>query len=355
LATQALVAVHGMGQDTADSFKEEIRAALEAAVDSYPSHSWGDVKTQFDIIPIAYNDIFDEYRERMADRGRSVRDRLNSLPGTSNVAVTVVNEIEEIEAEIDDDDFFKTHFLDVIFYRYTVLGEPVRIRAGRHIADAVREYGSANVHLLGYSLGSAVLHDTLTKLYGPMQFTADGRARNLDANTHYLASIYMVANVSRLLESSWAHVKTSVVRPGELGIAAQFQEFRHKLDPFTWPKAFDPTNNGEWISQTDWSLNAYRLFEPTEVTAANTHSLTHYLKNPAVHLPLLANLVRFRPRVADKKAAMDEYLKATALGKAQALEDTFENLNVTDPSSVMTFVKTAKAFIAFVKSFGENF
>lgn len=357
MAKQAMVAVHGMGQATSASFKTSIQQALQEALKQYEGYETEQIDEYVDIIPAAYNDIFDTYREAMAARGKSVAERLAAIPRSSNIAFETIERISGIEKEIADDDFFKTHFLDVIFYRFTVLGEPVRIRVGKAIAEAVANYNSTNVHVLAHSLGTSVVHDALTKLYGPTQFHDEkGQAMNLSATQHRLASIAMVSNVSRVLESDWARVAQSPVRPGALGITSEFTEFRHKLDPFTWVRPFNVNNNGVWISQDDWQKQVYALIEPSEVSAANTHDLVHYLKNPAVHLPLLAKLTRFkfRPKKAAREAAMAKYLATTGRGHAQALEEAFESIDLGELDSLRAFAKAAQAMHAFVSSFGEQ-
>ena len=76
-----------------------------------------------------------------------------------------LNNLQIALSNIDDDDFFNTHWLDVFFYVFTEIGEHIRIRLGEQVADAVATVngGASRVHLLGHSLGCAVIHDTLAK------------------------------------------------------------------------------------------------------------------------------------------------------------------------------------------------
>jgi hypothetical protein len=123
-----------------------------------------------------------------------------------------------------------------------------------------------------------VLHDALAKGYGPENISsATGRVLNLSTITHRLGGVHMVANVSRALQSFVA-VGSSVVRPGELGCTSNFLEYRHRLDPITKIRQFNPTDNDGWVPH-DVFKSAYQLIEPTSVSAANART-RHYLLTP---------------------------------------------------------------------------
>ena len=97
------------------------------------------------------------------------------------------------------------------------------------------------------------------------------------------------------------------------------------------------------------------LREPSEVTSANTHALSHYLQNPTVHFDLFTQLFNFEPGAPATAKAIENYQATTAEGKASALEDAIEALDLSDSNSVKRFMKAAKAVKEFVTAFGDNF
>jgi hypothetical protein len=62
----------------------------------------------------------------------------------------------------------------------------------------------------------------------------------------------------------------------------------HACDPFTLVQPFHepPTGWGEAVP----GLSGYQDVEVDAITDWNTHDFSHYLRDPAVHLPLLENL-----------------------------------------------------------------
>jgi hypothetical protein len=165
--------------------------------------------------------------------------------------------------------------------------------------------------------------------------------------------VHMVANVSRALQT-FIKVGSSIVRPGELGCTSVFVEYRHKLDPITMIKPFDPTETGGWIRPEIFRL-VYSLITPSSVTAANVHALNHYLTIPVVHLTLFRLLFDFRPKKQEQEAGADAYLATTVEGKAKALQTAFSGLQPTDPESLRAMLDAAKALKDMVLGFKEEF
>lgn len=354
MARQQLIVVHGMGQHTADSFREEFVTACEEAAGLYDSLRGAAVAGRFDLIPVEYNDIFDEFRAELAERAQPLAERLGAIAGTLPLASTLVARINAVESEITDDSFFRTHWLDVLLYRFTLLNERVRLRLAEVLGRTIAQHAAANVHVLGHSLGTAVVHDTLAKAYGPDQLVGpDGSDHSLSTTTHRLGSVHMLANVSRALQS-FIDVKASVVRPGARGCASEYLEYRHRLDPIARVRPFDPTDNGRWVSHRVFR-KAYALATLTSVTRANTHAIGHYLLNPRVHLPLFRLLFRFRPRQREVERASERFFARTLQGHAERLEEAFEAFQPGDEDAVRDLVRAAQAMKALVESFGEEF
>lgn len=345
-----LLLVHGMGQHTADSFKKEFNSAIKDAFNLY-SHLAGSSADDFvDIVSIGYNEIFDDYRELMAERSRPINERLKELPNDGIDLATAAKEINEIESNIGEDEFFKTHWLDVIFYRFTVLGELVRIRVAKKIAEAIATVngGSQRVHLLGHSLGTSVVHDSLAKLYNEKFIIED--LSHLSIHMHKIGSLHLIANTSRVLQS-FIDVDKSVVKPGDGGCISRFFEYRHELDPITWPAPFNPTDNGGWISNDSWYFKRYQLIRPTSITSerGNTHSIGHYILNPLVHIQLFKKVFGIQLTDDQITDGHEKYIDQTLSGVAQDLENSLESLRTINLENVAGLIKAAQRLYAFIE------
>jgi hypothetical protein len=354
VAKKKLIVVHGMGQHDDASVQKEVVDGLSTAFKFYSSLKGESVENKIDILPVSYNSFFDDYRKKLAERSGSLGERLAAIDTSVPFPLEVIQRINKLEADLAQDEFFTTHWLDVILYFLTLLCEPVRLKVAEAVANAIAEVGGANVHVLGHSLGSAVVHDALAKAYGPDNLIAGtGKVLNLSPIEHRLGGVHMLANVSRALQT-FVKVGSSIVRPGPLGCTSVFLEYRHKLDPIARIRPFNPTNNDGWVPHDVFQF-VYSLIEPSSVTDANVHGLGHYLITPMVHLPLFQLLFGFRPKKAEQSAGEQAYFATTVLGKAQALQAAFGDFAPTDPDSLRAILDAAKALKDMVLGFKEAF
>ncbi len=355
MAKKHLLVVHGMGQHTNDSVKAEVADAFTTAFSRYESLKNKKVADLIEIVPVTYADVFDTFRQQRATSSESLSKWLAGVNGMQSLPLRAVAEVNDIETSLGSDTFFNTHWLDVLLYRFTFLSERIRLKVAAAVGKAITDaQGSTNVHVLGHSLGTAVLHDSLAKAYGPENIESDGKALNLNGVSDRLGGIHMVANVSRSLQT-FVTVGSSIVRPGPLGCTGVFAEYRHRLDPIPMIRPFNPTNNGEWVPQSIFT-SVYSLQGPTPVTEANVHRLGHYLLIPEVHRALFRALFNFAPKKAEKTAGEALYLATTVIGKAKALQAAFGDLGgAASEESVKKLLETAKALKDMVQSFGEQF
>ena len=345
MTKQTLIVVHGMGVHKPAPFKKEVVGALKKAFGLYESLKNKNPVDEIDVSVFVYDKLFERHRAAI-DADEDLLNALRAVSGEFAILGDAAAGINALDASLKEDRFFNTHWLDVVLYRYTLLSEAIRIRLGALIADAVAKKGSSNVHVLGHSLGTAVVHDTLAKLYGP-----EPEERKLSNDQSRLGSVHMVANVSRLLQT-FRKVGSSEVRPG-IGCCSFFCEYRHKLDPIPRFKPFDPTNNGQWVPHETWKKR-YELIEPSAVTKANVHSLDHYLLDPMVHVPLFELILDHGLKAAEKRNAEKNFNKLTLAGRAEVLQQSLETFNFSEPS-ITKLLNAAKDMKDIVEQFGEDF
>ncbi|MDC0948925.1 hypothetical protein OAS86_06260 [Gammaproteobacteria bacterium] len=350
MGKKSLIVVHGMGTHTdEESVIKEVTDALDIVFSRYPSLSATSPADEIDISAFAYDHYFENYKKAVADRNDIVKALLSVSSKSGGLLPEAVDKIDMIDKSIINDNMFSTHWLDVILYRYSLWAEPIQLALAAKIAAEVINKGGSNVHVMGVSLGSSLLHDSLVRLYGPQP-----TERKLSTVHDKIGCVHMVANVSRLLQT-FSKVGASEVRP-VLGCCTNFIQYRHQLDPIPQVKPFSPTNNGGWVTHRIWEEN-YRLIEPSAVTSANVHALGHYLLDPEVHLPFLRTLIgrrRFNPLMAERKAAKQAFDDTTLKGTAEALQQSIETLDFSKPS-LNSFLQAAKTLKDVVESFGERF
>jgi hypothetical protein len=345
----SLIIVPGMGEHDEKSFKKEIVDALNYALGLYADWEGKDIESFVDIVPFEYNSFFTKYRAKVSTGSQGVGKLLETL--TADKLAPIVGEFSKWNEELNKDNFFKTHWLDVLLYRFCMLREPIRLKLADALIKAVKAKGSQKVHILGHSLGTSVVHDTLAKLYAD----PPDPERNLSPVTHRLASVHMVANVSRLLER-FVEVAKSVVHPCKGGCTFAYFQYRHIVDPITIPSPFEPMANDVWVDPAKLSESQYQRLRPRLVTDLNTHAVGHYLQNPECHVPLLETLgFGFSANKTEFKKAFEAHEQKALQGKAEDLQKRWEDLNVTQWSSVEAFIRAAQALRDMLAGFGKNF
>ena len=174
--------------------------------------------------------------------------------------------------------------LDVLLYRYTDVGEQIRVAVAKSIVEELIKGSKPRAfHFIAHSLGTSVLHDTLHKMYSSKPWRDKKKINSLFTPRNYTAdSVMMVSNVSRVVQS-FKQAYKSRVKPGTRGVCDSFLNINHKYDPFCQVMPFDP--DSEWrIGRNFEDLN------PRLITDPNTHDLSHYLANPSVHVPVFKQL-----------------------------------------------------------------
>lgn len=144
-----------------------------------------------------------------------------------------------------------------------------------------------NVHFVGHSLGTPVLHEFLSALATGAWTPPDGISVNGFGPTRWRPmAVHMVSNVSKLLELNRNPAYLSPVKPGPAGEPTSYccfyRSYGHKLDPIAQIGAFRPP----WANSS-----RYEALEPTRVRKLKeVHDLEHYLAQPIVYVPMLETM-----------------------------------------------------------------
>tara|TARA_R110001599_G_scaffold89364_1_gene236540 strand:- start:1835 stop:2935 length:1101 start_codon:yes stop_codon:yes gene_type:complete len=362
MSNQTLVLVHGMGSTTEEDFKEEFIDACHGAFQFYDrlkDDSKSEIEALADIKIFAYNHVFETSREIWRERTTDIREKLKALDGGSEAFIDdgTVSKIEAIYDTFAGDGMFGTHWLDVLLYRYTLLGEDTRCHFAKFLCDVLQDNsdGGSRVHVVAHSLGTSVVHDTLAKLYTPdFDFRNYTKPDSINTEHFKLAGLHMIANVSCILESI-IDVRRSCVKPGQGGCAHEYLQYLNNLDPITLPKRFQPSRSGTWISSSLWEDRRYQSVNTSSLTSGNPHALAHYLANPENSYPLFQRIFPDKGlRDKDFLAAMKAYDNTTLEGRTESLEEHLENLSLQDSDSVMDLFEAMVELKNFLYSRGED-
>jgi hypothetical protein len=349
---KALLLTHGMGVHGADWATDAI-TGIKNAADSFGlgdpfSETITDGKVA--LIPITYDEHFTDLLDFWGHDARELSHFItdNSISVPSNL-IGWLDKADETE-----NNFLWTHVIDVILYRYfSEVTTNVRVHIMEAVAkvwaEALAADTTARVSVMAHSLGTSVMHDSLALLGTKPPPGCEGFL----AGDRRLSNIFMVANVSRILETS-PQAFASIIAPpsvrGSTAYCANMFNVHHELDPFVAPRRFKPT----------WGGSDYVDIETTAVREFNTHSFERYIDDPRLHVPLLRSLLGF-DAISNKDAAdaIAAYEKAPGPACPQALADFLKDCRqrihlIEDSSDVKTLIAAGVHFLADVEEVREK-
>lgn len=352
--------VHGMGSATPPgpgnnklgSFGREFKDSLDKVLHEFDDHKNDSIGKYVQIEEFCYNDKFEKIRKQMSDNASDVRTRFDMVerlfPGGTFLQ-RFVSEFTAWEAEFSNEEFFYTHWLDVLFY-CTYIGGWIRALLAQRIAELIAEHGSKKIHIVAHSLGTAVVHDTLAQIYPPGGEPIPGTPAWFSVENDQLESLWMISNVSKLVNTVSGLADPlapgTTVKPGQGGCTKRFYNVRHELDPFAMIRKFDPRNDGKWVSFDNYKL-CYRLIENDVVGDANTHSFSQYLRDPNVSFPLLRKLMgssKFRPGKTERDAYIENHANESMTGAFSELEQAFRDIDVSELGTIRDFLTAGEKF-----------
>lgn len=331
--------VHGMGEFAdgwADDTKNQL-ARLYGKYDSVPGlPPFDDLK----LVEITYNHLFEALRDQWRTNSQAVLDKLSD----GGLEGGALNQLTELGAAPAQEGFLATHVLDVFLYRFVgQVAEQVRTHVATKLLEEINALPVTEIRrwsIISHSLGTAVSHDSLHAL-----FTAPGavgQQRPPRANL-----VAMVSNVSRLLQND-IDAYLSEAHPSadpDKGVCAYYLNAKHDWDPFVRPKEFRPLD--DWPDPLTRAQNRYVPITINAFAEKNIHSLSHYLENPKVHIPLFRRLTRSGDILLTDEVlatASAVYEMSTPFGQFEKLQDQLKDLQLADSA---TWHQTLRAFRKF--------
>ncbi len=333
-----VLVIHGMGTHALGDMKKEVSDGLNEAAANFGLENYK-IENKVEFIEFNYSDFLDEIRARDATHAASIAEHLTLLKGRG-LGASVVEELTSFFSDFDEDEMLYTHWMDVIYYGLMFWGEKIRVDCAKKLNDVLVTAHAENrgVHIVAHSLGTAVLHDTLAKLYrGDVDLTST--VTNLDIAKFSVKSIWMVANVSRLLNilNGIADPNHSIVHSGTEGCTASFYNVRNQFDPFTWLKKYD-----RQAANLD-------TIEVNTVRQLNTHDIKEYMATPYVADCFFASVLGSTLTLAQWDKGVAAHGETTVNKSVDELEHAFANLRQV--SGTTGKVDALKKFFTLLKDF----
>ncbi|MDO9075714.1 MAG: hypothetical protein Q7U73_20905 [Rubrivivax sp.] len=347
--------LHGMGHH-AEGWEAPYVAAIKLAYGQFPDLAARDIEQRVDFVTIHYDHIFREVLDAWANNAEIIA----AASAQTGVPLSKLTKWLAGAGELKDN-FAWTHAADVLLYRaFSLVRNRVCTHVARQIVDRLQAEsagGPVAWSAIGHSLGTAVLHDTLARLWNPHSQLPGAEAFAAhNAQAHLLM---MVANVSRVLEVKTAaepyDVFDTAVKPGFAGQSGRgcryYLNARHRLDPFTVPKMFSPQM---WPDEAALTARPprYLSVEVDHIHQENVHDFAHYLLHPAVYVPMLRRL--FGMQAVSDDDERDALARFRAFGPLQdqvaiELKTRLENILPSQAADWLELGKLRRAFDKLAK------
>lgn len=327
MAKDIVFVIHGIGQYGPGWIDQESCAvpALREVAQQYPFFEGQTLDSFVEFVPIVYDDVFQRIMEHWKKLADGLKASIPVMPGFMDPTL-------ELMSGATKTDWAHTHGADVaLYWGFRLFQQRVVLRVlaqmTRKIADTIGgPDGRPQYHVLAHSLGTAVAHDALhhlgteawlARLEDATFDDADAdeasaeRDSYVDAVTKLRAqtpnplspqrfkfeTITMLSNVSALIHPSTSPYH-SIVRPGsshDMGAYTQnYFNVNHKFDPVSIAGGFEMPDGWKLMGGFDTKVD--HIYKDP----ASIHDAAHYVRNPRVHLPLLAFYVNaYAPTQAD--------------------------------------------------------
>ena len=211
-----------------------------------------------------------------------------------------------------------THWLDVVMYcLFGTLRETILSRCMETVLSTLKEAKDTPTNIrpvviLAHSLGTAVMHDSLTKLV--LKSNEPDRPNHIKFANYAIDGLWMVANVSRMthLLTRLEDPDHSIVRDhndDNEGVSYLYYPVYNQYDPFTVFKRYSLDPQWGDLIRT----NEIRRPDGTN-SSINPHSLTEYLADPEVGGEFLSQFSTLSFSLAQRQEAKQKYRKTTLSG-----------------------------------------
>lgn len=311
-----VLVIHGMGSHEPGDLKKQISEGLNEAAQNFGLNDF-DINEKVEFFQFNYSTYLDEIRQRDANHASSITEHLKLLQG-HGLGENIVTKLTEFFADFDEDDMLYTHWMDVVYYGLMFWGEKIRVDFAKKINDVMIEAnkGHRDVHIIAHSLGTAVAHDTLAKLFRK-DVDIISEVPGLDIAKFKVKSLWTVANVSRLLNllNDIADPNKSIVNAidGD-GCSKYLVNVRNIFDPFTWVKQY---NRDE---------GKYQLLEVDTVRHWNTHDIKEYMATPQVSSYIFAYILGVELSDSQWNAGITKHAETSINKPVEELKVAFEDL-----------------------------
>lgn len=274
MAKFTLFLVHGIGIHRDSSWADETINMLSKAWDSSVGLESA-CQDHIDIVPISYDEVFEDYLDDFADLGKAV---LTDTLGLSN------NEKNDLSKTLTENNITNRHFLwsylvDVVLYKMEIVRAQANALVAKQLYERISQGSTSDQFgIIAHSLGTRVINDTL-------QTVQSGAANksNFYQQGYRIKFLMQISDVTDLFSlplNSDKHPPKDVYPHGTYDY---LRTVTNRFDPIA---RMIPTRLHHWPDGRKSSMHmgrsVYQDILLDHVHETNVHGLTHYMLHPEI-------------------------------------------------------------------------
>lgn len=274
MAKFTLFLVHGIGihrdASWADKSIDMLKLAWDKTVDLDSPMS-----EHIDVVPISYDEIFEDYLDDFADLAKSVFT--DALDLSEQEKTDIANSLNQ--AKITDKHFLWAYLLDVILYKMDIVKAQVNALVAKQLYEHMSQRSSADEFgIVAHSLGTRVINDTLQTIQ-----SGDADESNFYLQGYRIKFLMQISDVTDLFGLPFNADKYPPKDVFPHGTYDYLRTITNRFDPIA---RMIPTRLNHWPDKTKSALHmgrsVYQDILIDHVHETNVHGLTHYMLHPEI-------------------------------------------------------------------------
>lgn len=228
-----------------------------------------------DVVPIAYDEVFEDYLNDFADLAKAVfTDALElSSDERGELAKTFS------ERDITDKHFLWSYLVDVLLYKMAIVKEQANALVAKQLYERISQGSTSDEFgIIAHSLGTRVINDTLQKIQ-----SGKASESNFYQQGYRLKFLMQVSDVTDLFSLP---MNSDKYPPKDVYPYDTYDYLRTVSNRFDPIARMIPTRLSHWPqgrkSEMHMGRSVYQDIVLDHVHETNVHGLTHYMLHPEI-------------------------------------------------------------------------
>jgi len=228
-----------------------------------------------DVVPIAYDEVFEDYLDDFTDVASAVFSDAIELPTPEREALAKTIEA----AEVKDKPALFSYILDVLLYKMDIVKEQVNVVVAKQLYEKISQLGTEdNFGIVAHSLGTRVINDTLQNIRSGQADEA-----NFYHQGYRLKFLMQISDVTDLFGLPFHQDKYPPKDVYSYDTYDYLRTVTNRFDPIA---RIIPTRLDHWpqgrLTEDYMGRPAYKDILLDHVHEINVHGLTHYMLHPEI-------------------------------------------------------------------------